>query len=517
MTPARRSLMALLPALACLGPARADDLSADRVRDALLELEKYADALREKTGVPGLSIAVVHADKVVYLKGFGVREAGAPEGIDADTVFQLASVSKPLAATVIAGVVGDKLVDWDAKITDLDPSFRLESDFVSGEVTIRDLLCHRSGLPEHAGDVLEDLGYSRSEVLHRLRFQKPGGPFRATYAYTNFGFTEAAIASARAAGKVWEDLAADRLFKPLGMGRTSYRHADFAANPNRARLHVRDDGKWVARRDRQPDAQAPAGGASSSARDLSRWMRLLLAEGQLAGKPIVSTGALDETFLPQMIRSRAKTPAGRTSFYGLGWNVSHDEAGRLRVDHSGAFDMGAATCVMLAPSEKLGIVVLTNGAPIGVAESIGFTFLDLVHQGKPDRDWFATLEPYFQEASRPTYGARSGTPIGPNEKSPPLPAATYAGTYRNEFVGEALVEEGAGGLVIRLGPGRKVYPLTHFDRDTFTYPPEGEMAAGPSAVTFLVGPDRVADSVTIENLNVHGSGTLARVPASSAN
>src|SRR5262249_7819167 len=155
----------------------------------------------EKTGVPGLAVAVVHADKVVYLKGFGVRELGKPDAVDADTVFQLASVSKPLSATVIAGVVGDKAVRWDSMTRDLDPAFRLWGDYPSGEVTLRDLLCHRTGLPEHAGDLLEDLGYSRSEVLHRLRFLKPAGAFRSSYAYTNFGFTEAGVATARAVGK----------------------------------------------------------------------------------------------------------------------------------------------------------------------------------------------------------------------------------------------------------------------------------------------------------------------------
>ena len=169
MTLARRSPL-LLTVLALASPAAAGDLPAERVTAALPGLEKYIAGLRERTGVPGLAIAVVHADKPVYVKGFGVREIGAPVPIDADTVFQLASVSKPLTATVIAGLVGDKTVTWDAAISDLDPAFRLWGDPVSGEVTLRDLLCHRSGLPEHAGDLLEDLGFSRDATLHNLRY-----------------------------------------------------------------------------------------------------------------------------------------------------------------------------------------------------------------------------------------------------------------------------------------------------------------------------------------------------------
>ncbi len=510
MTLARRPPL-LFAFLALAAPAAAADLPAEKVTAALPGLEKYANGLREKTGVPGLAIAVVHADKVVYLKGFGVRELGTSDRVDADTVFQLASVSKPLAATVIAGVVGDRIVTWDSKTSDLDPAFRLSSDYVSGEVTLRDLLCHRTGLPEHAGDLLEDLGYSRAEVLRRLRFQKLTGAFRSSYAYTNFGFTEAAVAAAKGAGKTWEDLAADRLFKPLGMDRTSYRHADYAGTVNRAKLHARVDGKWVAKYDRQPDAQAPAGGASSTARDLARWMRLLLADGHFDGNPVIAADALGETQKPQVISAPGKGPADRTGFYGLGWNVGHDPDGRLTLNHSGGFDLGAATFVALSPEESLGIVVLTNGAPIGVPEAVGISFFELVHTGTLDHDWFADMTLRFAKLAAPNYGTRVDYKKEPAGKSPPLPATSYAGPYYNDFVGLAIVSEEDGKLVLKFEPKPRAFPLTHFDRDTFTYQPEGEMSAGPSGVMFRIGPDRSADAVTLENLDIHGSGTLTRV------
>ena len=190
------------------------------------------------------------------------------------------------------------------------------------------------------------------------------------------------------------------------MGRTSYRHADYEAAADRAKLHARIDGKWVAKYDRRPDAQAPAGGASSTARDLARWMRLLLADGDYDGEPVIAAAALGETFRPQVIREPAKKPTDRTGFYGLGWNVGHDPAGRLTLNHSGAFDLGAATCVVLVPAERLGIVVLTNAAPIGVPEAVAFSFLDLVHDGRIGRDWFAAVTPAFEQMSRPGYGTR---------------------------------------------------------------------------------------------------------------
>lgn len=511
MTLARYAPM-FLAALALAAPATAADLSAEEVRAALPGLEAYVRGLLESTGVPGLAVAVVHADEVVYLQGFGVREVGTQGEVDADTVFQLASVSKPLATTVVAAVVGDGAVSWDSKTADLDPSFRLSSDYASAEVTLRDLLCHRSGLPDHAGDLLEDLGYGRAEILHRLRFLAPAGPFRTSYAYTNFGFTEACVAAAKAAGKSWEDLAAERLFRPLGMGRSSYRHADYAAADNRSKLHVRADGRWAAMHDRRPDAQAPAGGASSTARDLARWMRLLLAEGMLDGERVIAAGPLGETQKPQVISAPGRGPSDRTGFYGLGWNVGRDPEGRLALNHSGAFDQGAATCVMLSPEDGLGIVVLTNGEPIGVPEAVAFHFLDLARGGKPGRDWFATVTPTFAEMKKPKYGLRVDYRKEPAGKSPPLEAASYAGAYRNDFFGDVVVAEQGGGLVLKLGPELRAFPLAHFDRDTFTYQPEGESAAGLAGVMFRMGPDRVADSVTIEDLDLHGAGTLARVP-----
>lgn len=140
-----------------------------------------------------------------------MREAGKSDPVDADTVFQLASVSKPLGSTVIAGLVGDRMVKWDDRIIDHDPGFQMHDPSVTAALTIRDTYAHRSGLPDHAGDLLEDMGYDRAEVLRRLRFIPTENNFRSHYAYTNFGMTKGAIAAANAGGKSWEDLSQDRL------------------------------------------------------------------------------------------------------------------------------------------------------------------------------------------------------------------------------------------------------------------------------------------------------------------
>jgi CubicO group peptidase (beta-lactamase class C family) len=420
-------------------------------------------------------------------------------------------VSKPIASTVLAALVGEGIIDWDDRVNDHDPGFRLSDPSVTRAVTLRDLLCHRSGLAEHAGDLLEDLGYDRAEVLRRLRFETSENRFRSHYAYTNFGYTEAAIAGARAAGAAWEDLAADKLFRPLGMTSSSYRFADYATAENRARLHVRDGGKWVARYTRQPDAQSPAGGASSTARDLSRWLCLLLAGGKWEGKPVIAAKALAETHRPQIISHSPENPAtDRAGLYGLGWNVGYDGEGRVRLGHSGAFDLGASTVVALLPAESLGMVVLTNAAPIGVPEAVSASCFDLVLKGKIEKDWLEAFRPIFDAMARPAYGTATDYTKPHAPKSLPQALETYVGTYRNDYYGALEVVEHDGALLLRIGPKRHSLALRHWERDVFVYQPEGEMSGGPSAVTFWVGPGRKAARVVVENLDIRGQGTFTR-------
>jgi CubicO group peptidase (beta-lactamase class C family) len=487
-------------------------ITLDKVKAALPELEKLTNDLLKKTGVPGLAIAVVHQNQVVYAKGFGVREAGKPDPVDADTVFQLASVSKPLGSTVVAGLVGDRLLKWDDRIIDHDPGFQMHDPAVTAALTIRDTYAHRSGLPEHAGDLLEDMGYDRAEVLRRFRFVPTNNNFRSHYAYTNFGMTEGAMAAARAAGKPWEDLSEERLYKRLGMTVTSSRLSDFLARPNRARGHVWLDGKWAAKYQREPDAQSPAGGASSNVNDMTRWMRLHLNSGTFNGQPIISAEALAETYRPHMVINPQpiKPAAERYGFYGLGWNVDYDELGRVRLGHSGAFLLGAATAVSLVPADRLGIVILTNAQPLGVPEALAQSFVDLATYGKVQRDWFAIFKPIFEEMA-----LEGHSPIdyfkAPASRTSPLPSVVYLGTYENEFYGKLEIVGHDGKLMMRQGLKKSAYPLTHYDRDTFYYDTAGESVVGLSGVTFVIGADgNAATSVIVENLNQEGLGTFAR-------
>lgn len=484
--------------------------AAGRVAAAVDQIPALAQGYIDRTGLPGVGVGVVFQDQVIFAGGFGEREVGTGNTVDAETVFQLASVSKPLSSTVIASIVGDGEVSWDTRMVDIDPSFALSDPWVTANVTIADLFSHRSGLADHAGDLLEDLGGNREEILHRLRYLEPEYPFRAGYAYTNFGLTAAAVAAAGAVGQSFEDLADDVLFGPLGMNDSSFRFSDYASRENRALLHVQQDGEWVQAFERQPDAQTPAGGASSSVRDMAQWIRLQLGQGMIDGTQVIDAGALGMTHLAHAISNMPDPPYNQVpGFYGLGWNVGYDPDGSVNLSHSGAFALGAATAVFLRPGQGLGVVVLTNGYPIGVAESLSLDFLDLALYGDIRFDYLPILGNILEAQSAPPYGDAIQVP--PDDPAPPLALDAYLGSYANDFFGDLEITfEDDETLSMRLGPAGMIFPLTHFNRDVFVYTPTGENGWADSAVTFTMDPDGLASHVVVENLDIHGAGTFRR-------
>ena len=505
----RRTLLGGIAAQLVPLPALAQTASREKVAAALPRLKEFIRQIVDRKLVPGLAITIVHRDEVVLLDAAGVREIGKPAAVDPDTVFQLASVSKPLAATVVAGLVGDGKVAWDSRIRDIDPGFTLQDELAAANVTIRDLFAHRSGLPGHVGDDIEELGFTQGEILHRLRLAKPAYGFRDGYSYSNFGLTEAAVAAARFSGRSWEEACEERLYRPLGMAATSSRHRDFMNQANRAALHVRADGEWASFTRRNADAQSPAGGASSSARDMAQWLRLLLANGLFEGRQVIDKSALQQTHVPASVRS-VDPQTGAAGFYALGWSVDYREHGVEWV-HAGAVRAGARTLVHLIPGEQLGIVVLSNAFPTGVPEGIARTFFDLVFVGSPARDWVALANTAYEDGYKEMMKSSIAYESPPAAPAAAMAISAYLGDYRNDYVGDAKVTESGGSPYLHLGPAGRRFPLTHFNRDVFVYTPMAEAPKARMGVSFLIGPDGRASEVTIEDLNEYGLGRLARV------
>lgn len=495
-------------ALGAIPPEDVFPLAQGGVEKALAALPAAIEDTLKRSNVPGAAVAVVHGGRTVFARGFGVRELGKSATIDQTTVFQIASLSKPIAATIAATQVSKGVVKWDDTVVRHLPDFMLKDAYVSANATVGDFYSHRSGLPHAAGDDLEDLGFDRKTIIERLRLL-PLEPFRITYNYANFGFTIGAEAVAAAAGKSWEDLAQEGLYGPLGMTSTSSRYKDFLARENRAALHTLQAGRFEPLFKRDADQQSPAGGVSSNVIDLAEWLKLLLANGRYRGSELISPAALLPALRAESFSSPASTIGSRSGFYGYGFNVSVNANGRPAMGHSGAFVLGAGTNVQILPSADLAIVVLTNGGPVGAAETISSQFMDIVQYGAATRDWYALLHPLLMQNYDPV-----GDLVGkakPAAAAASHPLAEYVGRYENAYFGPARISQDQKGLVLSLGPGAIAMPLSHWDGDTFSVAPRSENApyGSLSSVRFVVKDGNVA-SVSIDYLDTGGLVTWTR-------
>jgi CubicO group peptidase (beta-lactamase class C family) len=522
---ARAAIVALVAALtACSGSASKEPaktlsdqppplvpalaLPDNAVDNAVAKLDGIAEDLMKSSGIPGMAVAVVHGGKTVYAKGFGVKDVNRPADdpankVDPDTVFQLASVSKPIGATVVAHQVSQNAISWDTPVTEKLPWFALSDPVATKMVTVGDLYAHRSGLPDHAGDQLEDLGYDRRYVLERLR-QLPLAPFRISYAYTNFGLTAAAEAVAVASGKSWEDLSDEVLYRPLGMTSTSSVFADYEARTDKALGHIRIDGAYKPLYQRDADPEAPAGGVSSSVSDVTHWLTMMLADGKYNGQQIVDPAALLPAVTPQIVSSPPSEPAARSGFYGYGFNVGTTSAARVQLSHSGAFDLGAATNFVILPSADVAIVALTNATPTGIPETLTAEFADLVQFGEVRQDWRTLYANAFADMDKP-FGSLAGM-APPANPTPAKPLASYAGSYRNDYWGPAVVAEKEGKLTLSMGPRPDTVELTHWDGDvfTFTFPSENFPPGSISKATFD------GNKLTLEYYDTEKMGTFVK-------
>ncbi len=472
-----------------------------KIKEIIPRIEELIKRGMDVSHIPGLAIVIVNQNRVVFQQGYGVREIGLPEQIDTDTVFQIASLSKPISATVIASLVGKSKLAWESKIIDLDPTFRLPNPWVSAHVTVKDMLSHRSGLPDHAGDLLEDLGFDKNSILYRLRFINKMGSFRNDYAYTNFGFSVGAYASAKSAGMTWDALAKNQLFTPLGMANSSFSYQDFLKNKNRATIHhiVDEQPKPIYKRD--PDAQAPAGGATASVKDLAKWMILCLDKGKFKGTQLISEEALLQTQMPVIV-SDYNFAEDKANFYGLGWGVSYDSGNKF-LKHSGGFVLGARTQAALVPDLKLGICVLTNASQNALPEALIQSFFDLLLKGEIQEDYITKFNQLWSTRAEPPpiKFAKPKLPV-----SPSLSLNKYTGKFENDFFGKTEIVLQDGKLVFSVGPKPEKFFLRHYNRDVFVMDTIGENAVGETQVIFTLDREEKVRSVIVDAFNPYGNG-----------
>lgn len=477
------------------------------------------EALRRQAGIPGMAIAIVEDGKTTLARGYGVRRLGRPEAVDADTLFPIGSTTKAITVAALATLVDAGRIGWDDRVIDHLPEFRMMDPWVTREMTIRDLLVHRSGLGPGAGDLLfvPRGGVARAEVVRRLRYLKPATSFRSGFAYSNLMYVVAGQLIEAVSGARWEDYVRTHVLLPAGMrASTTDNTANFAAE-DRAYPHARLGGESGMRgagaqetldeRDDLGRNAAPAGGVASSANDLARWLQVLLGEGVAAdGRRVFSGTARAQMWTPVVPLPPAAMPPGlealqpQFSSYALGWDVI-DYRGARVVWHGGAV-FGFKAAVVILPARKVGFAIAINSEDGALVRGLMYELLDH-YLAAPPGDWPARYRAYAAAqvaqgvaALRTAAGKADGAGAvfaSPAAASASAPPAALAGTYRDPWYGDVAIARDGDGLRIdfkstpRMG-GR----LEHWRHDTWIARLD-DRTIEPAYVSFAFDPDgRVA-------------------------
>ncbi len=463
-------------------------------------LDEYVNKALAEWEIPGLAISIVKDDKVVLAKGYGVRKLGDPAPVNERTLFAIGSAGKAFTAAALAVLVDEGKVKWDDPVTKHLKDFELFDPYVTREITIRDLLSHRTGL-ERGEFLWYGSALDRSEILRRLRYQKPAHSFRSTFTYNNIMLLAAGQIIPAVTGKSWDDFVRERIFTPLGMSSSNTSVTAFKGLDNVATPHAKIADKAQPIPWRNVDNIAPAGSINSTVTDLARWLRLQLGEGAFESKKLISAGAFKEMHKSQMIIPyeppiTLTAPDAHFASYGFGWFL-HDYHGRKLVEHGGAID-GMIALVAMVPEEKLGIAILTNLNGNQLPWALMYRVVD-AYLGRPQRDWSATmlktrksLEEQAAAAKKKTEEARV------KETKPSLALERYAGSYKDEMYGEAKVTFEQGRLTLHYSPAF-TGEMEHWHYDTFRarWP---NPVMGEAFVTFTLNAQGKVGEMKVQNL-----------------
>lgn len=446
--------------------------------------------------VPGAAVVIVRGDKLVHLKGHGRREWNRDAPVTGDTVFPLASCTKAFTALGLAIAVDDGKISWNDRVRKHLPDFRLFDPNANELVTVRDLMCHRTGVGGH--DLLwYRAPWDQAEAIRRIGRMPPSGPFRSTFAYQSI--------MVMAAGRVvgghydggWAGLTRERILKPLEMTATTLTGTDAAKAANRAVGHVHGRAGTIERMLEYPIPEAnPAGSVYTTARDLANWLQFQLGDGTWHGRRVVSESQLRETQTPQTLIplegvAKALNPHTHILTYAMGW-VVQDYRGIKILSHAGWID-GFRVHLVLVPAAKVGLAVLANlhGTRMNVA--LGNRLVDLLMK-LPETDWNAYFFEQLRADAKTAEKARRDRDRGRNTgEKPTLAAIAYAGEYEHPAYGTCKVAVEKDRLLWSWSSFQK--ELEPYRGDVFEI--QDEILHDP-LVTFVIDKDRVAKMKTLD-------------------
>jgi len=461
------------------------------------------EALRQKIGAPGVSITIVENGQTTLARGWGVRKLGEDGQVDSATLFQTGSTGKAMTAAALAILVDEGKIGWDDLVIKHIPWFRMHDAWVTREMTVRDLLVHRSGLGLGQGDLMfvPRTHLTRRQTVERVAFLKPKTSFRSAYAYDNVLYVVAGQLIEEVTGQTWEVFMRDRVLRAGGMRHATSDSPDRFRNPNRSWPHARLSGalrglgeqQVLNERDELGRNGAPAGGLALSADDMAAWLKIQLAHGALPdGKRLFSVEQAKEmwdpvtpmpvTPLPDIL----KPAQPKAQFYALGWQVQ-DYRGYQIVSHGGGV-FGSITRVVMIPEKNVGFAIMMNSEESGMLLGLTYQLLDH-YLDQPDYGWTTKWQNWFQErlaGGKAFLEQKAATPV---KSGPSLPVAAYAGRYRDPWYGDIVITNSANGLVIDFASTpRMVGRMKHWQYDSFITEFD-DKAIEPAYVSFTLDAD----------------------------
>ncbi len=522
----RLSALALPLALVAATPALADPPGG---------LDARIEELLKATATPGMAVAIVEDGKIVHAKGYGVRRLGAPEKVNADTIFTIGSTAKAMTSAALATLVDAGKIGWDDRVVDHLPGFQMYDAWVTREMTVRDLLVHRSGLGMGAGDLLyiPRGSYSRDEIVRRLRYIRPATSFRSGYAYDNVLYIVAGALIEAVSGQSWEAYLRDHVLRPSGMTRATDTFDQLFATANRAYPHARFGGavrgtgpmRRLDEADHLPQASAPAGLLAASANDMARWLQVQLNQGALPdGGRVYSEASAREMWAPVTPMPIAELPepiAGtQPSFdaYALGWEV-RDYRGHRIIWHAGGV-YGSTSVVVLIPERKTGFAIEINSEEAEPRFGLMYELLDH-YLGLPHTDWAARFGAYRRQRIAAAEAAVAQKGATPAQVGPSLPLARYAGRYVDPWYGPLSITADAQGLTADFVPTPRMKGrLTHYQYDTFVVRFD-DPAIEPAYLTFALDAEGKVARITAKAVSPiadfsYDYGDLAFAPEGAA-
>ncbi len=441
------------------------------------DMDAYVTRTMKTFEVPGIAVAIVRDGKMVFAKGYGVKKLGEAAPVDENTLFGIGSNTKAFTAAALATLVDEGKMSWDDPVYERLKGFQMYDPYVAHEMTIRDLITHRSGMGLGEGDLLfwPHTTFTREEIIYRLRFMKPASSFRSKFAYDNLLYMTAGQIIPAVTGTTWDNYVRERILVPLGMKTSNVSTTAFRPGDDYAFPHSKVDGKLQSIPFQELDNAGPAGSINSSVAEMSKWVEVQLNRGKFPDRDgrLFSEAASREMWASQTILPVSEGVTGPLAAlqghfrsYGLGWFLT-DYKGRKLVGHSGGVS-GFVTRVQLVPEEHLGVIVLTNAEEGSAMDSVLFHVLDS-YLGGSTTDWTAAFKAKDDEDRKQAAEIMKKASAGrAADSKPSLPLEKYAGVYEDAWYGPVTIKLDKGQAVFTLDhTPAAVADLEHWQYDTF--------------------------------------------------